>query len=341
MDARALEQSINEIVKRHEALRTTFCEVDGEPVQVVAQELHIKLKKVDLTREADISKYIREEIEIPFELSRGPLFRGTLFKTGEDEYILVMTVHHILFDGWSRGVLVGEITALYRGIKSGQPYVLPELPVQYGDYSVWQNRWFEGEVREGMLSYWRKKLGGELPVLELPGDRPRPAVQTFNGDVCPVELHEELSEALRRMSREKGATLFITMLAAFKVLLYRHTGQEDIIVGTPIAGRNSAETEGLIGFFVNTLALRTDLSGSPVFDELLDRVRETTLDAYENQEMPFEKLVEELQPDPDMSRQPIFQVMFILQNTPTQEASAAGLELKSIETGSPARPNST
>ena len=333
LDEQALEKGINALVERHEALRTTFIEKDGDAVQVIAPELKITLEKQDLSGYSGkgVMEAISQYIAQPFDLEKGPVFRAGLVKTGDDGHILAIAVHHIVFDGWSRGIFIEELISLYRGIKAGQASILTELPVQYGDYALWQNKWFDGELKEEMLSYWRDKLGGELPALELPTDRPRPAVQTYNGDVVHIALTRELSEALRRLSREKEATLFMTMLAAFKALLYRYTGQEDIIVGTPIAGRNYSETEGMIGFFVNTLALRTDLSGAPEFQELLQRVRTCTLDAYENQEMPFDKLVEELQPDRDMSRQPVFQVMFILQNTPVKEAKVAGMELKPVE----------
>ena len=243
-------------------------------------------------------------------LARGPLFRIRLFQLEDEEHVLHFNMHHIISDFWSFGVMAREIAALYTAFIKGKPADLPELPVQYADYAVWQRQWLQGEALEAQLNYWKDKLGGELPVLELPTDRPRPAVQTHRGAIESLALSKELTEALQAISRREGVTLFMTLLAAFKTLLYRLTGQEDTIVGTPIAGRNRTELEGLIGFFMNTIVMRTDLSGQPSFRELLGRVRETALGAYAHQDMPFEKLVEELSPERDLSRTPLFQVFF-------------------------------
>ncbi len=330
----SLRQSLNEIVRRHEALRTTFISVDGGPQQVITPTLSVTLQLLDLRelseneRETEARRLISEEARRPFDLEQELLFRATLCRLAENENVLFINMHHIVSDGWSFGVLFRELTALYQAFSKGDPSPLPELPIQYADYAAWQRDWLRGEALEKQLSYWRQQLSGELPILELPVDRPRPAVQTFRGGERQfVILPKSLSEALEALSRQEGGTLFMTMLAAFKTLLSRYTNQEDIIVGSPIANRNRAEIEGLIGFFVNTLVLRTELSGDPTFRELLGRVRETTLGAYEHQDVPFEKLVEELRPERDLSHAPLFQVMFALQNAPGKALELEGLTL--------------
>jgi amino acid adenylation domain-containing protein len=337
----ALEQSLNEIVQRHEIWRTTFRVVDEEPIQIVAPSLTITLKRVELgqlppdQRQAEVTRLATEEARQPFNLAVGPLLRSTLLQLGKTDYVLILTIHHIVFDAWSMGVLIQELAALYEAFSSETPHVLPELPIQYADFACWQRQWLQGEVLYRQLAYWKQKLGGDLPVLQLPTDRPRSPLPTFRGARQPLTLPQTLTEALKNLSQRQGVTLFMTLLAAFKTLLYRYTGQEDLLVGTAIAGRNQPETESLIGCFVNTLVLRTDLSGNPTFLTLLVRVREVALEAYAHQDLPFEKLVEELRPERDLSHSPLFQVGFALYNAPRAELELSGLTLssKSIDDG--------
>ena len=254
------------------------------------------------------------------------MLRVKLLRLSDEEHVVLLTMHHIVSDGWSMGVLK-EVATLYEAYSQGAESPLPELPMQYADFAVWQRGWLQGEELERQLAYWREQLGGELPRLELPTDRERPAVPSYRGAQLGFRLSPEVSAGLKELSRREGVTLFMTLLAAFQTLLHRYSGQEDIVVGSPVAGRNYRETEGLIGFFVNTLALRTDLSGEPTFVELLQRVKEVCLGAYAHQDVPFEKLVEELQPERDLSRSPLFQVMFGLQNVPQTAARLGELEL--------------
>ena len=318
LDIAALEQSLNEIVRRHESLRTTFAAVDGEPLQLIAPALRMSVPITDLThhsasdREHEAQRLATEQAREPFDLSQGPLLRVLLLCLGQDDHVLVLSMHHIVSDGWSRGVFYHELSMLYQAYTQGNPSPLSELPIQYADFAVWQRQWLQGEVLEDQLSYWKKQLAGAPALLQLPTDRPRPAVQSYRGAVQSIELSQELTQGLQALSARQGVTLFMTLLAVFQTLLYRYTGQNDIVVGSPIANRNRAEIEGLIGFFVNTLVLRTDLSGNPTFKELLTRVRETALGAYTHQDLPFEKLVEELHPQRSLSRSPLVQVLFNL-----------------------------
>jgi amino acid adenylation domain-containing protein len=337
LDVEALTQSLNEIVRRHEALRTTFSTVDGQPVQVIASTLTLTLPVVDLRglpknqRETEARRLARKERRQPFDLAQGPLLRTTLLRLDEEEHVLVLTMHHIISDGWSIGILRRELSVLYEAYCAGKPSPLPDLPIQYADYAVWQREWLQGEVLEEQLAYWGKQLEGAPPVLELPADHPRPRLQTYEGTSLPVVLTTTLSEALRRLSRQQGVTLFMTLLAAFETLLYRYSGQDDISVGSPIANRRRAEVEGLIGLFMNNLVLRSDLSGNPTFRELLGRVREVALGAYAHQDLPFEKLVEALQPERVLNYNPLFQVMFILQNVPAEPLELTGLTASFFE----------
>jgi amino acid adenylation domain-containing protein len=337
LDVAALEQSLNEIFQRHEALRTTFAMVSGEPIQVIAPVKALTLPLVDLRQlpeaqqEAQVEHLATESAQQPFDLAMGPLLRATLLKLGEAEHVLLLTMHHIVSDGWSMGVLIRELAALYEAFSSGSPSPLPQLPIQYADFAHWQRQWLQGEVLAAQLSYWQQQLAGAQTVLELPTDRPRPAVQTFRGATQFLTLAEPLSQKLKTLSQRSGVTLFMTLLAAFQTLLYRYTGQEDICIGSPIANRNRSETEELIGFFVNTLVLRTDMSENPSFQELLGRVREVTLGAYAHQDLPFEQLVEALQPERNLSHQPLFQVMFVLQNAPMSALELPDLTLSSLE----------
>ncbi|HEV2764734.1 MAG TPA: condensation domain-containing protein, partial [Pyrinomonadaceae bacterium] len=333
LDARALARSLSELVRRHEVLRTSFVEADGQPAQVVAPAAPVALPVVELggvgagEREAAVLRLADEEARRPFDLSQGPLLRTTLVRLGEDEHVLLITMHHIVSDGWSVGVLIRELSALYEAFSRGEELPLEELPVQYADYAAWQREYLSGETLERQLAYWRERLTGAPALLTLPTDRPRPAVQSYRGATLPFTLAPELTGRLNEVSRAHGCTLFMTLLAGFQALLARYSGQEDIVVGTPVAGRTRRETEDLIGFFVNTLALRTDLSGGPSFEELLRRVRETTLGAYAHQELPFERLVEELSPERSLAHQPIFQVMLVFQNAPREALEVSGLSI--------------
>jgi hypothetical protein len=335
----ALEQTFNEIVRRHEVLRTRFGIVEGQLVQAIPADIDVPTSSINLSlidlrelpaeeREHQAKRLVAEESQRPFDLAVGPLLRLMLLKLDETEHILLLNLHHIVSDDWSTGVLMRELSAIYTAFVLEVPSPLSELPLQYADFAHWQREWLQGEL-ETQLSYWRQQLDG-VPILNLPCDRPKPALQTYRGATKLLELPPSLSEALEKLSQQEGVTLFMTLLAAFQILLYRYTQQEDIAVGSPIANRNRSEIEGLIGFFVNTLVLRTDLSGAPTFQELLGRVREVTLGAYAHQDLPFEKLVEELQPERSLSRHPLFQVVFALQNAPTEALELPGLTLNPI-----------
>ncbi|MGB9182076.1 MAG: amino acid adenylation domain-containing protein [Pyrinomonadaceae bacterium] len=333
----ALERSLNEVVRRHESLRTSFALVDEKPVQIIAPVQHVTLPLINLEslteteREAEAQRLASDEAQSGFNLARGPLWRASILRLDETEHVLLLTIHHIISDGWSMGVLVKEMAALYQTFCEGHVSLLPEPAIQYADYAAWQRERLSGETLEQQLSYWRKRLSGEVAVLELPTDRARPAVPSRRGRRQPFSIEPELTVSLKALSQREGVTLFMTLLAAFQTLLARYTGQEDVAVGTPIANRTRSEVENLIGFFVNTLVLRTDLSGDPDFRELLHRVREVTLGAYAHQDVPFEKLVEELQPERDLRRSPLFQVMLILQNTPVETFELPGLSLHPID----------
>lgn len=323
----ALERSLGEIRRRHETLRSTFRTVAGSPVQFVSPVQPLRLPVVDLTRlpvsdrHAEAVRLASEEAARPFHLVHGPLFRVALLRLGAEQHVLLVTMHHIVTDGWSMGVFSRELAALYPAFSAGRPSPLPELPVQYGDFAVWQRGWLQGEMLEIQLAYWRKQLEGMPPVLELPADRPRPTLPTHRGGSYPMEISAPLTEGLRALSRRENTTPFMTLLAAFQTLLHRYTGQTDLVVGTPIANRTRLETEGLIGFFANTLVMRARLLDDPTFCETLERVRTTAIDAYAQQDLPFERLVEELKPERDQGINPLFQVMFVFQNLPGQDAT--------------------
>ncbi|HWS53889.1 MAG TPA: condensation domain-containing protein, partial [Pyrinomonadaceae bacterium] len=337
LDAAALRAALSEVARRHEALRTTFAAEAGRPVQLVRPPSAVALPVIDLSRlgagraEAEARRAAREEAGRGFDLSSGPLLRARLLRLSEEEHVALLNMHHIISDAWSRGVLIGELVRLYEAYAVGRKSPLAELEVQYADYAVWQRDWLRGEVLEEQLSYWRRQLEGAPAITDLPSDRPRPALQSQRGAEYKFALDGKLSSELKKLSREEGVTPFMLLLAAFKVLLYRYTGQTDLVVGTPIAGRTRAEVEPLIGFFVNTLALRTDLSADPSFVELLGRARETCLGAYAHQDVPFERLVEELQPERSLAHAPLFQVMFGLQNTPQAETRLPGVTLSQFE----------
>ena len=328
IDPAVLHRTVNEVVRRHEILRTTFKTMDGEPFQVVAPELQIPLTVQDLRgrqqseRESAVVEIATEEARRPFDLSKGPLIRTSLLRT-DDEFIFLLTIHHIICDGWSMGILFHELSEIYESFVRGQPSPLDPLQVQYADYAVSQREWLQTQQGEAQMSYWENQLL-ELPELELPTDRRRPAQPTYNGSTQQLRIAQGLCQALRDLSQREGVTLFMTLLAALDVLLFRYTGQAEIVVGTPTANRNRAQIEELIGFFVNPVVLRTNVSGDPTFRELLKRVRELTLAAYANQDVPFERLVQKLHPERDLSRNPLFQVSLQLFTPWEQSYLAAG-----------------
>ena len=331
-----LERSLREMVRRHESLRTTFPAVDGQPSQAITPNVSLSLPLVDLQdlppeqQEAVVQNQVSLEAQQPFNLAQGPLLRAKLLRLRVEEHVLLLSMHHIVSDGWSFDIFSRELTTLYAAFSNGQASPLPDLPLQYVDYAIWQRQWLQDDVLASQLNYWKRQLGDALPVLELPTDHPRPAVQTYRGAGQALQLPGDLTTRLKLLSKQAEVTLFMILLAAFKVLLHRYCGQDDIIVGSPIAGRNRLETEELIGFFINNLALRTDLGGNPSFRELLTRVRERVLGAYQHQDVPFEKLVEELQPERDPSRSPLFQVSFTFQNLLNQDLELPGLSIKPI-----------
>lgn len=336
LDREAFGRSLNEILRRHEALRTTFRVQDGRPIQVIAPELEVPLFVVDLThlpkeeREDEASRLVQEEARQPFDLTEGPLLRARLLRLGDLDHIAAVTTHHIVADGWSMDVFVRELAVLYPAFLQGKASPLPELHVQYADFAQWQRQWLQGEVLETQLAYWEEQLRDQPLILDLPTDRPRPSMQTWRGATEMFSLPPDLAEQVRALSRSEGVTLFMTFLAAYQTLLRRYTGQEDISVGTAIANRNRREIEGLIGFFVNTLVMRTDLSDDPGFRELLKRVREVALGAYAHQDLPFEMLVDRLQPERDLSHTPLFQVAFALQNAPSEPLQLPNLTLTPV-----------
>ncbi|MCA1991712.1 MAG: amino acid adenylation domain-containing protein [Coleofasciculus sp. S288] len=337
LNVAVLEQCINEIVRRHEVLRTSFPVADGQPIQATAPTLKLSLPVVDLRglqcqqREEKVQQLVTQEAQRPFNLAEGLLLRVTLLQLGDEEHVFILTIHHIVSDAWSAGVFIREVAALYEAFSQGRPSPLPELPIQYADFAVWQRQWLQGEVLENQLAYWRQQLGSNPPVLALPTERSHSSSQ---GTKHHFTLSQTLTEALKTLSQQEGVTLFMTLLAAFKTLIHHYSGQDDIIVGSPIANRNQSEIEGLIGFFVNTLVLRTDLSGNPSFREVLGRIREVALGAYTHQDLPFEKLVGELQPERSLGHSPLFQVWFVLQNTPLPPLELPGLTLNLSEVDS-------
>ncbi|HEX3531511.1 MAG TPA: non-ribosomal peptide synthase/polyketide synthase, partial [Thermoanaerobaculia bacterium] len=337
LSAALLSRVLAEVVRRHEALRTVFAEAGGQARQVILPPVGMDIALMDLTalepalREPVAENLMTAEARRPFDLARGPLLRAGLWRLGATEHVLLFVLHHIVGDGWSLGVLVREVTALYAAFAAGQPSPLSELPVQYADFAAWQRSWLTGRVLDSELQYWRDRLSGAPPVFELPVDRPRPAMQSFRGAFRPLSLTPELSEALATLSRREGATLFMTLVAVLSVLLSRWTGQADFTLGTPVAGRHHLEIEGLIGFFVNTLVLRPDLSAAPRFTELVSRVRREALAAYAHQDLPFEKLVEDLAPERSLAHTPLFQVMVAWQNAATGALALPGLRLVPLD----------
>ncbi|HEY0603974.1 MAG TPA: amino acid adenylation domain-containing protein [Herpetosiphonaceae bacterium] len=340
LDVDVLRRSLNEIVRRHESLRTTFAASEGEPHAVVAPALELDLPIVDLRdlpvdeREQTIQRWMQTEATQPFDLQRGPLLRVRLLRQAADEYILLINIHHIVSDGWSNSVLIREIAAHYQAFAANQPSPLPQLPIQYADFAAWQREYLQSEVLDRHMSYWKQQLDGAATVLALPTDRPRPAVQTVAGARHYIRVPQRLTERLKQISQEAGASLFITLLAGFHALMYRYTGQDDILVGSPVANRNRAEVEPLIGFFVNTLVLRSRFTQGITFRELLQQTRQVALEAQDHQDLPFEKLVEDLHVARDLSRNSLFQVMFALQNAHLPDLSSPTLEITPLETDS-------
>ena len=332
-----LEKSLNEIIRRHEILRTTFEDHNGEPMQVIASGLVLPLLPLDLSaldeaeRAARVQQLTEEEARRPMDLAEGPLLRAKLLRLGDEEHILLLTMHHIIADGWSVDVLMREMALLYGAFSEGKPSPLPELAIQYADYTLWQRDWLGGGTLQQQMDYWKRKLQPLPPQIELPQDRIRPIAQSYQGGRERQEIGPAVEKALRKICSQEGVTMYMSLLAAFQVLLHKYSGQEDISVGTPIAGRNQIETEPLIGFFVNTLVMRTDLSGEPTFLELLDRVREVVISAFTHQDLPFGKVVEELNPERSLSHSPLFQVMFAFQNAATTTPQSPGLRLELLD----------
>jgi len=337
LNIRALNQAINEILLRHDVLRSRFVIWDGNPQQVVDEHQAFLLEIIDLQSIADDKKaeeveiQIQAEASLSFDLSRGSLLRTHLLKLNDAEFILMTNMHHIISDGWSYRIYMQEVIELYLAFDEDHSSPLTDLPIQYSDYAIWQKQWLQQSVLQQQLDYWRQQLSGDLPVLELPQDRPRPEVQTYCGKTLRFDLPENILRPLHKLAKQQDVTLYMILLTAFKVLLYRNTSQEDISVGVPVAGRNRSQLEPLIGLFVNTLVLRTQLAGNPSITELLKRVKETSLGAYANQDVPFEKLVEELHPSRDMGHSPLFQVMFINQKTDVLDQELPGLTISSME----------
>ncbi|MFQ5631477.1 MAG: condensation domain-containing protein, partial [bacterium] len=335
LDKPALERSLQEIQRRHETLRTVFKKVDGRPVQTIIDAPETALRHIDLgdlpeaEKEAEALRLADEEAQRPFDLAKGPYFRSTLLRLREQSHVLLITFHHAVADGWSMDIFVREFARLYEGFCNGTLVTLPALPIQYGDFALWQRQWLQGETLVKQLFYWKEQLDSAPPLLELPTDHPRPAAQSYRGAYETLKIPPAVTGQLKTLSRECEATLFMALLVAFKTLLFRYSGIEKIVVGTPTAGRTRTEIEGLIGFFVNNLVLCSDVRGDTTFRELLERVREVTLGAFAHQDIPFEKLVEELQPARDMSYSPLFQVMFILQ-TPSQKLALPELALSAL-----------
>ncbi|MBE8986271.1 amino acid adenylation domain-containing protein [Nostoc sp. LEGE 12450] len=334
----ALKQSLQEIIDRHEALRTNFITVNGQPIQIIREQRTgskeqgivsiVNLKHLSTTEQEIVTQQlVQQEAIQPFDLANQELIRATLVLLNKTEYVLLVCMHHVVSDGWSMGVFVQELAALYKAYSEGEPSPLAPLPIQYADFALWQREWLQGDVLQTQLNYWQQQLKDAPALLSLPTDRPRPAVQTFAGATQEFTLSVELTNRLTKLSQEGGCTLFMTLLTAFDILLYRYTGQSDILVGTSVANRDRSEIEGLIGFFVNSLVMRTNLAGDPSFNELLGRVRQIALGAYTHQELPFEMVVEALQPERNLSHTPLFQVMFALQNAPMSKLELAGLTI--------------
>lgn len=333
----ALEQSLNAVIQRHEILRTVFSSQNDQPIQIILPKRSLSLEFIDLRhlsepqQDAEVQHLALKEAQHPFDLETGPLLRSTILHLNETEQVALFTLHHSISDAWSIQVLIQEVIAFYTAFVTGTPATLPELPIQYADFAVWQRQWAQENHLEAQLTYWEQQLRGTPSLLDLPTSRLRPAIQTYRGATQSILLPPSLSKDLKDLARQEGATLFMVLLAAFKVLLYRYTQQEDLWVGTPIANRNRSQLEGLIGFFVNTQVLRTQVTADGSFRDFLNQVKRVALEAYAHQDLPFEQLVEALQPERDPSRNPLFDVMFILQNAPTQALEFPGLSVTPLK----------
>jgi hypothetical protein len=337
LDVGALHRAIARVIDRHEVLRTKLAEEDGELMQLVSPHLELRLSIVSVSalrgaaRAREVERLVREEAARPFDLAAGPLLRATLVRVAREAHVLLLTLHHSISDGWSQGVLLRELQVFYDSELRRTRPILRELPLQYADFAIWQREYVSGPVLDEQLRYWTTQLGGAPPVLDLPTDYPRRPVQRHRGARRVFRLPRERLDALQALARREGATLHMVLLAAWSVLLGRYAGQEQVVVGTPIAGRTRPDLEELIGLFVNTLALRADLSGDPTFRELLARVRETTLGAYAHQDLPFEKLVEALAPSRSLSHTPLFQVELVVQNMPRVAVRLGRLAIRGVE----------
>ncbi|HLL83117.1 MAG TPA: condensation domain-containing protein, partial [Longimicrobium sp.] len=332
LDADALDRALAEVVRRHEVLRTRLAEREGRPVQEILPAAAVPLVRIDLRHDpAALQGALEEEAARAFDFAAEPPVRLRLWRTGEEDHVLLVCVHHVATDGWSTGVLLRELAALYAAFAEGRPSPLPDLPVQYADYAAWQRAHASGDRLRGQLAYWRERLDGLAP-LQLATDRPRPPVQGFRGGIVRLALEPDASRRLHELAGREGATLYMVLLAAWQALLAAHSGSDDVAVATPVAGRSRPELEGLIGFFVNTLVLRTGLGGDPTFRELLARAREAALGAFQHQDVPFERLVEELQVERHPDRSPLAQVMFALQNLPPAPHDLAGVALRPLPT---------
>jgi amino acid adenylation domain-containing protein len=332
LNTKALIDALNEIVRRHESQRTTFATgPDGQPVQVIVDSLVLGVPVMDLSSkphsEVEAREIAAEEARTPFDLAKGPLLRAKILRLDARNHVLLLTLHHIVSDAWSAGIFMQELGEIYSAYLQGKPSPLPEITIQYADYAAWQRNFLQGKTLENQIGYWREHLRGAPPLLQLPADRPRPTVRKFHGAYEPIPLANDVTASIKGFCQQEGVTPFMTLLAAFKALLFRHSGQEHIVLGTDIANRTTAETERLMGFFINLLPLHTDLSGNPTFRELVLRVREVALGAYAHQDLPFDKLVEDLQPERSMSHNPIVQALFVMQNIPRQRRELPGLEL--------------
>jgi acyl carrier protein len=335
LDMAVLRRCVQEIVCRHEILRTNFVAPGGRPQQIIRDDLEVEIPLLDVCdiaesrRSSVVSAFIRTISRLEFDLHDGPLFRMHLIRTGEQEHVIVLIMHHIISDAWSQGIFIHEIALLYTAFMQGEPAPLIPLPVQYADFAVWQRNWLQGQVLQSQLDYWKKQLAGAIP-LDLPTDRPRPPAQSFRGAAYSFALPEDLARGLVSLGQGEGVTLFMTLLSAFQTLLYYASGQIDVVVGTDLAGRNQIETEALIGFFINLLVLRTDLHGAPTFRKVLSRVRSVVLDAYAHQDIPFEMLVEHLRLERKSNQTPLVQILFVMQNTPVTAESLPGMTIKPV-----------
>ena len=324
LDQDALRRALNEVIQRHDSLRTTFAMRDDMPIQVIAPRLDIEIPCLTAPDEETLKERVAAEAAHVFDLTRGPLIRATLIRLSAQDHVLTLSQHHIISDGWSLGIFIHELNSLYTAHVNHQPSPLAEISLQYGDFSHWQHKQLD-TVLSQQLDFWRRRLAS-APTLALPTDFLRPPRQRYRGATLRHDVPKALTKPLKALAQQEQTTLFMLLMSAFQVLLFRHSGQTDFTVGSPIAGRNRPELETIIGFFVNTLVLRADLHDSPTFRELLNRVRTSTLEAFANQDVPFEKLVEELLPKRDMSRNPLFQIMLALQNTAPVRLSLAGTE---------------